>query len=295
MSTYIADPNYAMQALLVTLNIRQFSGRKEDKAVSKKIKQDAGADDDAGGFIKNIIPKEYLEPIQKSVKSLRDFHYENTLPWLDEGTRILPTQNYQEYNAQFEPLKDAFDSAVKKFTQKWPEIVEAARKSRGTLFKDADYPADIAAKFGVKLDYRVLPDTEDIRLHLSDEEKTLLKQRVEASMQEGYDRAMGDLYARLADGVKKLAVGLRKYEKDTATGKVSGVFRDSLVENLRELMPLIPRMNFAGDAELEAIRADVERDLCPSSADVLRKDDARRGQVAERAEEIAGRLGEFMR
>lgn len=294
MTTYIPSPELAKAAMLVSLTIRCYAGKKEDKKVSRKVAADNAASSDSGAYVKNLVPKESLEPIVKAVSALRTFHYENTLPWLDEGVRMLASQNYQEYKTAFEGLRDAYDSAVKRFCDDWPQIVADAEKTRGALFNAADYPADIRSKFGIQLSFKPLADASDFRVSISESERELLRAQIEADSQAAQSAAMGDLYRRLGDGVKTMAERLRAYQVDAATGKTSGVFRDSLVENLRELVALIPRMNFANDPVLEEIRQMVERELCAASADTLRADWVAREQVADSAEAIAARLGEFM-
>lgn len=58
-------------------------------------------------------PEPAPEPVTGAVKALRAFHYENSLPWLDEGVRCLPSAHYQNYKAGFEPLKDALEAAAR--------------------------------------------------------------------------------------------------------------------------------------------------------------------------------------
>ena len=294
MTTYIPSPELARAAMLVSLNIRAYAGKKEDKKVSREVASAKGATSDSGAYMKALVPKEHLEPITKAIGALRNFHYEYTLPWLDEGIRMLASQNYSEYKAQFETLRDGYDTAVRDFCVAWPDIVESAKRTRGDLFNPADYPADIASRFGLKLEFRPLADVNDFRVNLKDSEVERLREAIAADQERGQAAAMGDLYRRLESGVKAMAERLRAYQVDANTGKTSGVFRDSLVDNLRELCGLIPRMNFANDPDLEAIRVMVERDLCGESADVLRASDKTRERVAENAEAIAARLGEFM-
>ena len=291
---YTVSTEFAKQSLLVALHIKQYAGKKEDKKVSKKARADHAAAEDSGAFQKNLVGKDALEPITKAVSALRAFHGENSLPWLDEGERILPSMNYESYKTEIEGLKDAFETAVRDFTNAWPEIVEKARGQLGAMFNESDYPADIRDKFGCTVRFLPLP-TAEFLVDVSPAEREILRQHVEANLEHAQRMANADLYQRLHTSVKSMADRLAGYDKDPETGKVSGVFRDSLVENLRDLVALVPRLNFSDDPELERIRKQVEGELCEHDAQTLRDDAGTRERVAESAEGIAARLGEFMK
>lgn len=289
-----AISDFAKVSILVSLTIRNYGARKEDKKISKKVAADHGADEDSGNYTKHLVPKDALEPVTKAVAALRSFHYENTLPWLDEGVRILPSLNYQQYRAAFEPLRDHYDAAVRDFVNRWPQIVIDARARLGGMFKAEDYPSDVASRFGVTVRFMPLGDTQDFRVQISDVERETLRREIEGTLADAERTATADIYKRLHSAVKHMGERLRAYQVDE-DGARTGVFRDSLVENLRELVALVPRLNFTQDAELEAVRALVEGELCGNDAGVLRSDDAVRETTAENAEQIALRLVEFMR
>lgn len=286
--------SFAQTAMLVSVNVRSYSAKKEDKKVSRKVAADNATTTDAGAYQKHLVSKESLAAVTTAIGAMRTFHYENTQPWLDEGIRCLPAANYESYKTGFEPLRDQFETAVRDFCNRWPEIVEAAEKQLNGLFNAADYPADIASRFGVTVRFMPLTDASDFRVNISEGERELLRQQIQGTLDAAAATAMGDLYRRLSDGVKAMAERLRAYGVDATTGKPTGVFRDSLVENLRDLVALIPRLNFTEDRELEAIRRMVSDELCAADAETLRDDTTTRTAVADSADAIAKRLGEFM-
>lgn len=289
-----AMTNFAETAMLVALNVRCYGAKREDKRVSKDVAVRNGADDDAGKYAKNLVPKSSLEPVVKAISALRSFHYNNTLPWCDDGVRCLPAMNYEAYKTEIEGLKDQYESAVAAFVREWPTLIQDAPKKLGTLYNAADYPADVRGRFGVHIRFMPVADASDFRVQMSDLERSQLQEEITATLHEAQTAATADLYRRLMECTKAMAERLAVYRKDDATGKTSNPFRDSLVENLRDVCALIPRLNFSGDARLESMRAEVERELCQWSAAELRENDAARASVARSADGIAARLGEFM-
>ena len=72
------------------------------------------------------------------------------------------------------------------------------------------------------------------------------------------------------------------------------IFRDTMIENTRELCALLPRLNFADDPNLEAMRQEVEQSLAGNHPDALRNDpDLRRDKAAE-AKAIMDKMRAFM-
>lgn len=282
-------------ALLVSLNIKTFGAAKHDKKATKETAEQNDAEESSLKTNKSLVSKQLMEPVTKAVSTLRTFHYGNTLPWMDEGVRILPSANYDTYKGEMEKHKDAFDAAVRAFCDRWPEAILDAQQRLGKLFKADDYPVDIKGRFSVAVRFMPLPEAGDWRLPaLEDVEKAKLAAQVQDTMDAAKKTAMRDVYERLIADVKQMGLKLAAYTVDASTGKASNPFRDSLVENLRETVALIPRLNFADDPELERIRLLVASDLCGTDADELRADASKRQAVAERAEKIAGELGEFM-
>ena len=72
-----------------------------------------------------------------------------------------------------------------------------------------------------------------------------------------------------------------------------GIFRDSLVENARELCELLPRLNVMDDPNLEAMRHSVEKALCVHDADDLRKSSIMRNETAAKLASIMDTMGAF--
>jgi len=72
-----------------------------------------------------------------------------------------------------------------------------------------------------------------------------------------------------------------------------GIFRDSLVNNIRDLCELIPRLNFTGDTRLEELRAQAEKDLTAYEPDDLRKNQFARLETADAAAELLAKMAGY--
>ena len=80
------------KALLVQLNIRQATMRKRDKKATQDIAMSNNAEVSSGNYNKALLPMaQPLDDIKKLTWNIRKMFYENTLPWLTDGTMILPS------------------------------------------------------------------------------------------------------------------------------------------------------------------------------------------------------------
>lgn len=108
-----------------------------------------------GRYSKRLVAKERLEEIAQIATRARH-HHEQTLPWLDEGSRILPAANYFDYMQRQNAYAAEFEQAVSAFAGIYPAVVNEARQSLNGLFNPADYPSadQISGLFTMRVDPR---------------------------------------------------------------------------------------------------------------------------------------------
>lgn len=275
------------RALLVQLNISQWTARKYDKKATKQVADDNRVDMNVGRYNKSLLPmNDQLDLVHRKANAIRSEFYANTLPWGIEGTQLLPTANYLEFMTDFRKKKGEWQWLVNIFVMNFPDYIDDARRALGPMFDEADYPSATAIETKFKMDLAVFPvPTTDFRVKLAGDELTRIQQDVERRVQEASASAMKDVWQRLYDKVKHIEERL---------ANPSAVFRDTMLENARELCELLPRLNFADDPQLEQMRQEVERKLVSYHPDALRNDPDLRKDTAAKAKEIMDRMAVFM-
>lgn len=286
MVSYVAPIH--SRAMLVRLAVSKWTARKHDKSISAEVAHSHNAATDAGRYNKVLIAKAALEVINRAESVARTFHYTNTLPWGDDGYRILPAANYLTYTNQLRELRADFDGAVADFIASYASYVEEARVRLNGMFNADDYPTveKIAQKFGFEFGVIPLPNGNDFRIDIDAKELAKVQAETDRSVNLAIKDAMDDLWKRVHDSVSHMATSLREYDVDPVTGKKSHPFRDSLVGNLRELVELLPRLNVTDDADLAALTKTLNIKLCDAEPDDLRANDSLRATVAKSAEDI---------
>lgn len=275
------------KAMLVNLSIGQWSMRKYDRRISNEVNEHYNADYDASRVNKVLIAIDQAKIISKAVNESRIFHYANTLPWTDEGRRILPTANFFDYVNELNAMKHKFWRVVESFWNNYETYKYDAKKILGGLFKEADYPDldHLRNKYKFSIDFLPIPDTQDFRVDLTGVEMDRIKLELETSLKNAEREAMKDLWNRLHGAIKHIINRLS--EKDA-------IFRDSLIGNVIELSDLLPRLNFTDDPDLEAMRQEINQSICTISPESIRNDAKLRQATAHKAADIIKKMEGYM-
>ena len=299
----------ASRAMLTTLRISQWSARRLDRKVTNEVNASHNAAADAGRYNKLLIAKGALADVQRIVNAARDFHYSRTSPWGDDGPRILSAKVYLAYTAGIAAKRQEFESAVTAFVASYPAVKADAQIRLNGLFDPADYPADsdIAGRFSFSAEILPLPMAGDFRVELAEGQAEDIRSSIEARSAEVLQGTMRDAWSRIATHVGRMAEKLAAYkpagenirnsEAHDASGRVTkaeGIFRDSLVDNVRELAGILPALNLTDDPALSAMTARIEERLCSLDAGVLRELTSARLGVAADAAAILKDVGAYL-
>lgn len=275
------------KAVLVQLTIRQWTARRFDKKATREVASQHAVSEFVGRYNKNLLPgQDLLKQVSQLASTIRQEFYDNTLPWGIEGTYILPTRNYLSFMSTFRSRKTDWEKVANQFTTEYPNLKAMAQRHLGSLYNEADYPTpqDIARRFS--MDMAVLPvPSEDFRCEIHADELLRIQQDVQQRVQQASQQAMREVWQRLYDRVQHIAEKLNDPK---------AIFRDSMVENARELCDLLPRLNFAEDPHLERMRQQVERTLINKHPDTLRSDPLVRRETADEARNILDAMDIYM-
>lgn len=276
------------RAMLVGLSIAYWTGKASDEGVIDGIAKASKSERDQHEYRKILIKPEAINEVKAVRSRARAYHFDKTLPWIDGGTRILPSGFYMEYSAKMHEFRGEYEAAVNKFVRQFTALKGEARKRLGTLFKEEDYPSHDALKSKFSWDMNVfpIPAKEDWRVELGGKTDADIKRQIDEKLQVAMEIATKDLWNRLHDVVSALAEKMRE----------SGdpVFRDSLVGNIRELCGVMRQMNVANDHDLDKMVKQIESSMAKLDPNELREDKKKRKQVADSADDILKKMAAYI-
>jgi len=277
------------RAMLAAVHISVWTAIKHDRKVSREVAEQHGAYAGAGRYNKQLLREaERLESLRTLSGQIRQYFYKITLPWSDEGYRLLPAHFYFELTTRMREFEQAFAQQVEEFLAVYPSYIEQVRPELNGLFREEDYPStdQLRNKFGVKLEVLPIPSGNDFRVTLSEEEQARVAQEIDENVRQSLQKGTEDLWTRLKGVVVHMVERLNEPESR---------FHASLVTNICELVELLPHLNVNQDEELNRFAVEIRDRLCGFTARDLKKNEILRAATANDATEILTKMDAVLR
>jgi hypothetical protein len=267
----VQTASIASGAMLVDVSIRVWEGRKTDKGASAEVTSRKNAKRGTARVSKDLLSEcEELLAIKKHAAYIRaSVHYPNTLPWSDSGLRLLVTGRYAAYRRAMSAAVAEFEKLVQEFLDVYEWEIAKAASSLGDLFNRSEYPTvdALATKFSVAVGYMPVPEVGDWRVDIGREGVNQLRDQYGSYYQQQLQNAMTDVWTRASKALERMSERL-----DFAEDGTKKIFRDSLVDNVLEVVDLMATCNLTKDASMIAIEQRLRRALTGIDAEGLRKD-----------------------
>ena len=284
------------RALLVDLSIRSWAARNTDKEATRKVADDAGAERESVSVTKRLVDRKYIADIASLSQEIRFTHYRLTLPWTNDGVRLLPVELHQQYEDRMRNLIDQRVKAIGAFVEQYEHAVDQARVSLGDLFRAEDYPSPpaITGKFGCEYRFSPVPNGAHFVADVGDRERERIRADIEKHVEARVSASVGDVYARLHKAVAAISERLA----DREDGKTSRI-KNTAIESLRELVETAKAMNISSDPALAKMCDEIRLSLAGVDTDQLRPrkkefDQQTRDRVRKDLRDMKERLAGFM-
>ena len=277
------------RAMLAAVHISIWTAVKHDRKVSRDVADQHGAHQSAGRYNKQLLRgADKLDELRTLAGQVRQYFYKITLPWSDEGFRLLPSNLYFDLMARMREFEAAFEQGVESFLDVYPQYIEQVRPELNGLFREQDYPAadKLRKKFGVRLEILPIPSGADFRVQMSAEEQARVCREIDANVRQSLSRGTEDLWKRLREVVAHMVDRLNEPESR---------YHTTLVTNVFDLVEILPRLNVNGDAELNRFADQIREKLCNYSAQDLKKHELIRAATASDAAEIVAEMDSVLR
>lgn len=278
------------RAMLVRLKIKVPTFTMIDRTTTDEVLKDKQAKTkSAGRFNKSLLPNnEHLKEIKRIAGFARNFNYQQTLPWTDQGARILPTRRYNTHTKELTTFRHKFDHAVDQFIAAYKKAITDAQKELGNLFDPDDYPSEnrLREEFNFDLNYDPIPHSDDFRITLHSKDLKRIRTQLEKKAELATDETRRHLYERLYRLVEHLGTTLQDADAK---------FKNSITGNIEDLTAIMDDMNITNDPELKKLSDQAAQIASGTSPDDLRKDSKVRSDTAEKSKKLADAIAERMK
>jgi len=283
----ISAPNLSSSAILIDFSVSQWTGRKLDKRASEEVEVSNSASLGVANVHKRIMGKcPELDAIHKFVGNLRNSHYSMTLPWSDQGLRIVTTMGLEKYTKAMTERQQQFEKLVGKFIQVYATRIDEAKTTLGNLFVSDDYPSleMMQSKFGWRLNFMPIQESGDFRVDIGNWQAEILKEQYTKYYDTQYTNAMNDLWDRLYKPLARMSERL-DYPED-ADKDTKKVFTKTLVSNVTEVLDLLKAFNVNDDRDMEMAHKKLRHALNGITPEALREDDHLRLDTKRSVDEV---------
>lgn len=277
-------------AMLADITMSMWGAERADAAIMDKVKADAGAVGNVGRAIKNLLAgvDGPLKDTRSAFNAVRAQHYALTLPWVSNphaerqrGPRLLPNVLFERYLGEMSNRRRDAMAALDKFITEYPDLVVKAKANLGTL-ADINYPSpdEVRSCFKVSFDFEPIPAGTEFR-GLSPNMLGKLAQNLAARQQRMVESATHAMWEQVRERVGHIVERL---------GDPEARFKSSTVDNVRELLVLLPGWDITSDPRAAEVVKDISRMLSGVETKQLRDNAAVRKDVADQARAVADKL-----
>lgn len=279
-------------ALLVELNVSQWTARKLDRSTTDELVTNKNAQSKGAARVnKNLFAgRSELEVVSQHITETRSYVYDNTLPWSDSGIRLLPSARFMEFNTKLQEAEDKFYGLVTEFVTVYPSLITAQAMALGDMFNRTDYPhpSDIEHRFRFNVNYMPVPASGDFRVDIGNDAQEELRKKLATLADERVESAMKDIKQRLLEHLKRMSDRL---SVDYINGEAKPrKFHDSLLDGAHDLCELASGLNIINDPQLEEARRALKQAIGGIDVKDLRKDIPTRTDIKAQVDDVLSKF-----
>jgi hypothetical protein len=276
-------------AVLAELNISIWTANKLDKGATDSVLASNSASSGSAQVRKNLMAgSNKRKKIADYGARARLYHNQTTLPWSDKGSRLLPTSLFMEYKQNMNTIERTMNAMIDDFFLSYDDLVLDAKLHLGSLFNSNDYPSidELRHKFGFKLVFSPLPESNDFRLDIPQQDMQELSSKYESAFNDRLNDAMQENWSKLHKTLTHMSEKLTETEDENSVKR----YHDSLVTNATELCGLLTHLNITKDPKLEEARRSLELTMLGVDIDSIKESPEVRHSVKSKVDEILGKF-----
>ena len=292
------------KAMLVSLDIAYWRATTTNRQATDTAANVLNTTERYVSVTGKLIPKETLDEMRRIVGQARNFLEGKSpgaadgktlpggLPHWDKTTRILPSSHgfNEQVIRNLGAFKDQFDEEVEKIRRALPDAIATAKRDNPEIAGRHYFPPVddiIAEKFSFRWQLDVIPDSGDIRVEASKEFVEELRASVNERAASKLNEVTSHTVRTVIEVARHLADSLDGYDPDD---KNKSPFRDSTVNRVRDLIPVIRALNVKSDAQIDKAATDLLAAVGNKSAKQLRIDTGDRKATAAAARKVADNI-----
>ena len=290
------------KAILVSVKTKKFTATVKNREATAEFATDKQTTSEWVNITQRLVAKSVIDGPRKIAERGKNYlrgvspgefdgeFLRGGLPYWGQNVHILPNTLSDKVLRNLGAFQEKFTEAVEVVRKALPDALKQAAIENPLLanqvaMPDVDTICDEKFQFEWQLD--VIPSSDDIRVDASKEFVDELKRSVQGRADRKLQEVTQHSVMAVIKGATHLAKSCEDYDPQK---KGKSPFRDSAVNQVRELIPVIRGLNINADAAIDKAATDLLAAVGNKSANDLRADGEVRKDVASQARKVASSL-----
>jgi hypothetical protein len=275
---------------------------RTDKAASKRTSADNNAVEGAARVLvsrlagADDVHKEITAAQRDAAAALK----RRSMPYDEDGWRILPNAKFEEFLAELGQHKATFDAAMRKLEAEADAIIGKAMANKGDFDVEVPTRDELIGAYSLTNTFQPVPDGSTFKglpPAVAEKLARAVEKRVAAAVEAAHVDTLKRLLAPLESFVERMHA-YDKREQELAAGQDvgrHGIFRDTALTNVQEIVSMLEAFNITDDERLSQLKAMLDPFTRPTlTADRLRSDDKVRQALTGRAAKVVSNLNDWL-
>jgi hypothetical protein len=277
---------FSYRNAIVKFVASMYVGNIRDEKLTKESTDDHNINGKRLSVRKYLLQGSQLKEVVNSIQSARNFFNKNSLPWENDGERIIPAVRILDLKSSMEEkIRNIIDKREILITA-LDDIILNDKLNLGDTFNPSDYPSkdELRKKYDARMEIRPLA-TNFIVEGMEAGAQKIIQEEIEKSIQDTIKKSKYYQLEQLADSISHLAVRLSDPEKS---------FKGASIQNILDNSSSIRDLAIEDDSQMQEIAASVKETFSKLDADTLRENLTSRSEATKMAEEKLAKIKEMM-
>jgi hypothetical protein len=224
---------------------------------------------------------ECIAEINALKTEIKDYWEDQTLPYSQEGIRLLPRAKIETFNLKMQDFEGRLRDKATVVHLHRAEIIEDAQKELGDAFSLGNYPLDLTQLYRMEVSFPSIEPAEGLPPQVYQQQSAYAQRKIEEAVQmaeTAFSTQMMELIEHLREKLQPGPDGQKK------------IFRDSAVENLKDFFRRFKELNLGSSEQLDQLVCQAEEIVAGISAEDLRKGKDLRDQIGRELKEVSEAL-----
>lgn len=185
----------------------------------------------------------HVNTLNNIYQNMYQFHIKHSLPWADEGSRIISSNHYMDYMTGINNYQDQIALTLNAIEPEYDQMILDDMSRLTSMGNEHDYPPYDRFKNAWKVDvrFRPVPQSGDYRVEIPQEIKDALEKDLSELSQASLSLVKRDI-------VEAFQHAHTQIQKDDGERRLF----QSMLDNIKDLLERVPKLNITGDLPLNA-------------------------------------------